>query len=141
MLIRLLKASWAGLEAAAAGGLKAPVLVFPEVLVDNGVFRPEANGEGVGWREGKEENALEEFMMGFFWDVLDVADADQSMLARSSISSSEVVVGFRVSCLFDSLGTCQGIQEQCWNERVCRRLLELGCWPLVACCRGGRSER
>lgn len=53
MVIRLLKASWAGLEA--AGGLKAPVLILPDVLVDSGVFRPEAKGEGVGWSEGKEE--------------------------------------------------------------------------------------
>lgn len=55
MLIRLLKASWAGLDAPEVGGLKPPVLTLPEVLVDNGVFRPEAKGEGVGWSDGKEE--------------------------------------------------------------------------------------
>lgn len=91
MLIRLLKASWAGLDAAAAGGLKPPVLILPEVLVDSGVFRPEAKGEGVGWSEGKEEYALEGFIGGFFWDGLDVADEDQSMPARSSILPDEVV--------------------------------------------------
>lgn len=83
MVIRLLKASWAGLEA--AGGFKAPVLILPDVSVDSGVFRPEAKGEVVGWSEGKEEYAPVGFKGGFFWDGLAVADADQSMPARSSM--------------------------------------------------------
>lgn len=57
---------------------------WPDACEDRGVFRPELTGDGVGWREGKEANALEEFMGGFFWLEVDEVE-DQSMPARSSI--------------------------------------------------------
>lgn len=56
--------------------------------MDKGVLRPEAKGEVVGWREGKEAKALGGFLGGFlFWEVvlLDEVEVDQSMPARSSI--------------------------------------------------------
>lgn len=83
MAIRLLKASWAGL--AGAGALEPAAESWPEACEDRGVFRPELTGDGVGWREGKEANALEEFMGGFFWLEVDEVEVDQSMPARSSI--------------------------------------------------------
>lgn len=91
MVIRLLNASWAGFVVAGVGGLKPPVATLPDTLVDKGVFRPEEKGEGVGWRDGKEGNALEVFIGGFFWDVLDGAELDQSMPARSSIFTGDII--------------------------------------------------
>lgn len=84
-LRRLLKASLAGLLATGMGAL-APAS-WPEVLDDRGVLRPEANGDGLGWIGGKAEKALEVFMGGFFWALLDEveAGADQSMPAKSSM--------------------------------------------------------
>lgn len=154
MAIRLLKASWAGLVAVAVGGLKPPVLSLPEVLVDSGVFRPEAKGEGVGWSEGKEGYALDGFIGGFFCEVLDVADADQSMPARSSIVAADEVevvyaeverpmLGYLVDSkaskhvMYGMVCRCRGAHEQrSRNESIwevyyytCRS----ACWPLVAC--------
>lgn len=84
-LNRLLKASLAGLLAAGVGALKPPPAGWPDVLEDRGVLRPEAKGDGVGWIGGNEENALEVFKGGFFWEVLVEAEADQSIPARSSM--------------------------------------------------------
>lgn len=87
--MRLLKASWAGLLAAAAdaaGALKGTFFAaLPDAVVDNGVFRPDAKGEEVGWRDGKAPKALEVFMGGFLVGLLDEVGFDQSMPARSSI--------------------------------------------------------
>lgn len=83
--MRLLKASWAGFVGAGAGAGAGALEPGPDACEDRGVFRPELTGEGVGWREGKEANALEEFIGGFFWLEVDEVGVDQSMLARSSI--------------------------------------------------------
>lgn len=71
--------------AAAAGALKAALPALPEAELDNGVFRPEAKGEGVGWRDEKAPNALEGFIGGFLVGLLDEVVLDQSMPAKSSI--------------------------------------------------------
>lgn len=66
--------------------MKAAFGALPEALVDNGVFRPEAKGEGVGCRVEKAPNALDGFIGGFLVaELVDVAVFDQSMPARSSI--------------------------------------------------------
>lgn len=84
--MRLLKASWVGLAVAAAvEGLRAALPAVPDAVLDNGVFRPVANGEGVVWRDGKAPKALEGFMGGFLVGLLDEVVLDQSMPARSSI--------------------------------------------------------
>lgn len=91
--MRLLKASWPGLlAAAAAGALDGMFLAaLPEAVVDNGVFRPEAKGEGVGWRDEKAPKALEGFMGGFLMLLVDEVGFDQSMPARSSIVTLNLV--------------------------------------------------
>lgn len=68
--------------AAAAGALRA---ALPDAVLDNGVFRPDAKGEGVGWSDGKDPKALEGFMGGFLVELLDEVVLDQSIPARSSI--------------------------------------------------------
>jgi len=103
-LRRLLKLSCAGFDAAAGccccWGLLKPLAVLPEPCPDRGVFRPEANGEGVGRRAG---NGLLLFAagdgagftmaggdhagtgLGLLLLLLVVLGADQSRLERSSM--------------------------------------------------------